>query len=272
MKVIENIVQTKDYLVKSNLPDSDFVINPYTGCPHGCMYCYARFMKRFTNHSEEWGTFIDVKKCSKEINTSRLKNKSVFLSSVTDCYNPFEAKYKVTQNILEQLKDAKCSVSIATKSGLIVRDINLLKQFKDLKAAISVNTLDAEFQQDMDHADSVSKRLLALKELYSQGIYTILFLSPIFPFITDFKKILEETSEYVCEYWFENLNLRGEYKKTILAYISKKYPQYLDDYRKIYVDKNLKYWEVLSDEITDYCRSRKIKYKNYFYHDRLRQN
>ena len=91
----EKEIQVKDYLTKSNLPASDYVINPYVGCPHGCKYCYASFMKRFTGHKEEWGNFIDIKRCDKKINTKKLENKTVFLSSVTDCYNEFEEKYNI---------------------------------------------------------------------------------------------------------------------------------------------------------------------------------
>ena len=61
MEIIEKHIQVNDYLTKSNLPASDYVINPYVGCPHGCKYCYASFMKRFTGHKEDWGTFIDIK-------------------------------------------------------------------------------------------------------------------------------------------------------------------------------------------------------------------
>ena len=99
---MENIVvkeiEVKDYVTKSNLPSSDFVINPYIGCPHGCKYCYARFMKRFTGHQEEWGSFLDIKRCSKKININKIKEKSIFLSSVTDCYNPYEEKYELTRD------------------------------------------------------------------------------------------------------------------------------------------------------------------------------
>ena len=65
MDMIEQKINTKDYLTKSNLPASDYVINPYVGCTHACKYCYARFMKRFTGHKEEWGKFIDIKQCEK---------------------------------------------------------------------------------------------------------------------------------------------------------------------------------------------------------------
>ena len=97
MSIVENKIIVKDLVTKSNLPASDYVINPYVGCPHGCRYCYACFMKRFTGHSEEWGSFIDIKQCDKPISQKKLQGKSVFLSSVTDCYNPFEEKYKITR-------------------------------------------------------------------------------------------------------------------------------------------------------------------------------
>lgn len=68
-------IETSDYLTVSKLPASDYVINPYVGCTRACKYCYACFMKRFTGHDEEWGTFIDVKKCKKPINLKKLRIK-----------------------------------------------------------------------------------------------------------------------------------------------------------------------------------------------------
>ena len=269
MYVREKVIEVNDYLTKSNLPACDFVINPYVGCPNACKYCYACFMKRFTGHNEPWGTFIDVKTCSKKISTKRLQGKSVFLSSVTDCYNKFEEKYKITQDLLRQLLLINCDVTISTKSKLILRDLDLLKQFKSLKVAMSINTLDENFKNDMDNASSISDRFYTLKTLHNKGIYTVLFMSPIFPYITDFKAIIEKSKDFIDEYWFENLNLRGSYKKTILDYISNKYPQYINEYNEIYRNKNMNYWQVLSEEIDKYCIDKKVNYINYFYHDKL---
>ena len=269
MSIIEKEIVTKDLITKSSLPASDYVINPYVGCPHACKYCYARFMKRFTGHTEEWGNFIDIKRCDKTISVKKLYQKSVFISSVTDCYNPFEAKYQVTRNVLEQLKKADCLITISTKSDLILRDIDILKELKNVIVAISINTLDNGFQSDMDNASSITQRIAALKELRKQGIYTVLFMSPIFPYITDYKKIIEATEEFVCEYWFENLNLRGNYKQDILQYISEKYSQYLSGYKDIYNNKNMEYWKQLSADIDSYCAQKNIKYTNYFYHSLL---
>lgn len=262
-------IQVNDYVTKSNLPASDYVINPYVGCPHGCKYCYASFMKRFTGHEEEWGTFIDIKRCEKLINKNKLEGKRVFLSSVTDCYNKYEEEYGLTRNILKQLVDVDCILSISTKSKLILRDLDLLKQMKNLTVSMSINTLDEEFKNDMDNASSIKDRLDTLKKLHENGIRVVLFMSPIFPFITDYKKIIKVSKEYIDEYWFENLNLRGSYKRTILNYIRDKYPQYIKVYEDIYLKNNNSYWENLAENINSFCESEGVKYINYFYHEKL---
>nr|WP_257903839.1 radical SAM protein [Schaedlerella arabinosiphila] len=267
--MVEKEVAVKDLVTKSNLPASDYVINPYVGCPHGCRYCYACFMKRFTNHSEAWGSFIDIKRCDKPISKKKLQGKSVFLSSVTDCYNPFEGKYENTRKILEQLISIDCELNISTKSQLILRDIDLLKQCKNLKVSVSVNTLDEQFKSDMDRASSIGKRLETIETLHENGIYTVLFMSPIFPGITDYKEIIVKTHRFVDEYWFENLNLRGSYKQDILSYIKNAYPQLVELYDEIYVKGNMGFWNNLSVEIEEYCVEHSIKYINYFYHKEL---
>ena len=272
MGIIEKYIEVNDYLTKSNLPASDYVINPYIGCPHGCKYCYASFMKRFTQHKEDWGTFIDIKKCNKKINLKKIEHKRVFLSSVTDCYNEFEEKYELTRSILEQLVNVECELSISTKSKLILRDLDLLKKMKNLTVSMSINTLDESFKNDMDNASSIHDRLNTLKELHKNGIKTVLFMSPIFPYITDFKEIIDVSKDYINEYWFENLNLRGSYKQTIFKYIENKYPNLLDKYDDIYNKKNKNYWINLSKEIDEYCKTNNIKYINYFYHEELVKN
>lgn len=259
----------KDYLTKSNLPDSDYVINPYVGCTHGCKYCYASFMKRFTGHKENWGEFIDIKRCNKLIDLKKISGKNVFLSSVTDCYNQYEKDYCITRNILEQLVNSDCNLSISTKSKLILRDIDLLKQIKNLIVCMSINTLNEKFRSDMDNASTIKERMDTLKELHNNGIYTVLFMSPIFPYITEWKKIIDLTKDYVDEYWFENLNLRGSYKKEILDYIRINYSNLYSDYIDIYLKKNDKYWKELAEKINNYCNQNNINYTNYFYHKEL---
>ena len=103
-------------------------------------------------------------------------------------------------------------------------------------------------------------------------------MSPIFPYITDFKKIIDISADYIDEYWFENLNLRGAYKQVIFNYIEDKYPDLLDKYNEIYNNNNnnnnnnKEYWKKLSQQIEEYCKTNNIKYINYFYHEELVKN
>ena len=107
-------IEVKSVMTKSNLPVADFSVNPYVGCLHGCKYCYASFMKRFTNHPEPWGEFIDVKYWPEIKYAKRYAGKEAFFGSVTYCYQPHEAKYKRTRALREQLQGSGISVSIAT--------------------------------------------------------------------------------------------------------------------------------------------------------------
>ena len=90
-------ITVKDIMTKTNLPVSDFAVNPYVGCTHACKYCYASFMKRFTNHPEPWGEFIDVKNWTPIRDRGQLAGKEAFFCSVTDPYQPHEARFKRTR-------------------------------------------------------------------------------------------------------------------------------------------------------------------------------
>ena len=100
-----NFREAKSIITKSNIPSIDYVINPYTGCQHGCIYCYAEFMIRFTDHKgDKWGQFLDIKTFDlTKIKPERYDGKKVLLSSVTDPYLPLEKKYQNTRKILEKL-------------------------------------------------------------------------------------------------------------------------------------------------------------------------
>ena len=156
-------VEVKNVLTKSNLPVADYAVNPYTGCAHGCKYCYASFMKRFTGHTEPWGCFVDVKFWPEIRNPERYRGKKLFIGSVTDPYQPLEEEYRRTRELLQELQGSGAMISIATKSDLILRDIGLLKSFPDLRVSFSINTLDEGFRRDMDDSVSVERKIRAMK-------------------------------------------------------------------------------------------------------------
>ncbi len=125
-------ITAKSIITKSNLPAADYVINPYTGCTHACIYCYARFMRRFSGHQESWEKFVDIKSNAPALipeKYQKYQGKEVFISSVTDPYQPVEKKYQLTRAILKKLVPLQPLLTIQSKSALIARDIDIFKEF-----------------------------------------------------------------------------------------------------------------------------------------------
>lgn len=241
-------VETKNIMTKSNLPVGGYSVNPYVGCAHGCKYCYASFMKRFTGHTEPWGTFLDIKHWPTIKNPKKYKDQRVVIGSVTDGYLPQEKQIRNTRRILEQLKNSGAEILICTKSDLVLRDIDLLKEMGKVTVSWSINTLDEKFQADMDQAASISHRLEAMKQVYEAGIRTVCFISPVFPGITDFEKIFERVKDQCDLVWLENLNLRGSFKEEILDYIQKCYPHLIPLYDEIYRKGDRSYFRSLENQ------------------------
>ena len=217
-------IEVNNIMTKTNLPVSDYAVNPYVGCTHACKYCYASFMKRFTNHSEPWGEFVDVKSWPEINKPGKYIGKEAFFCSVTDPYQPLEKKYGRTRALLEQLLDTGISISISTKSDLILRDLDLIKQFPNAHVSWSINTLDEKFRKEMDRAVSIVRRLEAMCQFYEAGSQSTCFISPIFPGITEVIEIIERAKHQCNLVWLENLNLRGDYKKRILNWVHEHQP------------------------------------------------
>ena len=241
-------VETKNIMTKSALPVGGYSVNPYVGCTHGCKYCYASFMKRFTGHTEPWGTFLDVKHWPAIKNPQKYKGQRVVIGSVTDGYLPQEAQFQNTRKLLEQLRGSEAEILICTKSDLVIRDIDLLKKLGKVTVSWSINTLDEGFKNDMDNAVSIKRRLDAMKQVYDAGIRTVCFIAPVFPGITDFEAIFHQVRNQCDLIWLENLNLRGGFKKDILDYIRKKYPDLVPLYDVIYNKGDRSYFCGLEDQ------------------------
>lgn len=285
--MIINKINVNSVMTKSSLPVGGYSVNPYVGCPHACKYCYASFMKRFTGHIEDWGTFLDVKYWEPITNPKKYANQLAVIGSVTDGYNLYEEQFGRTRALLEELKDSDAKIMICTKSDLVVRDLDILTQMKDVTVSWSINTLDESFQSDMDEAVSIKRRLAAMKKIYEAGIRTVCFVSPIFPEITDIPAIIERVKNQCDFIWLENLNLRGTFKPTIMKYIEEKHADLLPLYKQIYSKGDKTYWKALEAFIENYTTEHGLPYINnylpdgrsekgkptvinYFYHKEIR--
>jgi DNA repair photolyase len=179
----------------------NYVINPYVGCQHGCHYCYARFMKRFSGHTEPWGGFADIKINAADLlqaEINRKKRGTVWVSGLCDPYQPLEADYKLTRKCLEILTDNNWPVVIQTRSSLILRDIDILRRAKDLEAGLTITTADDDIRRLFEpNAPPVKERLSTLDELHRSGVKTYAMIAPILPGAETLPNALEGKVNYI---------------------------------------------------------------------------
>ena len=198
----------------------------------------------------------------------KYKNKSIMISSVTDPYQPAERKYQLMRGILEKLILLEPDLCVMTKSDLITRDIDLLKQFKKCIAGVSLSLLDDKIRKEVElFASSIERRINTVKELKKAGIQTFIFISPIFPYLTDWQGIIAKTKNYVDEFWFENLNLYPNLRYNIFKWLRNHHPELIKRYREIYFIKN-DYWRNIEKEIEDYGKQNNLSFKIYFHHQK----
>lgn len=185
-------IQAKSILTRSNLPDVDYVANPYVGCQFGCLYCYATFMGRFVGQPRDsWGQYVYAKVNAVELAREQLsrwgekrRRSRILLSSVTDPYQGVEKRYRLTHGILEALVEARYpgQVSILTKSPMVLRDVDLLQQIPQFEVGLTVTTTDNTLSRLLEvRAPLASRRLSTLKALCAAGIPTYAFIGPLLP-------------------------------------------------------------------------------------------
>jgi len=183
MKVRE--IFAKTVLTRTAISGFDYCLNPYVGCGHGCRYCYASFMKRFTGHKEPWGEFIDVKVNAPSLLKNQLKRAKpgiVAISTVTDPYQPIEKTYKITRGCLEALLDKQFPVNLLTRSPLCLRDIDLFKRFKKIEVGLTVTTHDEAMKKLFEPCSpSIPSRIRALETLRQERVRTYAFIGPLLP-------------------------------------------------------------------------------------------
>ena len=252
----------------SKIPGLDYTVNPYLGCWHGCVYCYARYMTKFSKSKYQWGEFVDVKINAPEIlkrDLFGLKKGLVSLSTVTDPYQVPERKYRLTRRILEDLAESNFSVSILTKSNLILRDIDILKKFnrKNLEVGFSITTVDENIRKHFEpNAPSIKDRINALKKLSEEGIKTWVFIAPVLPYISEktISDLLNEIKHSVDYIMLDKLNIKSGNWYGIVKVLKKYYPFLFQKWKDVLFSKDNKrrYYNDLHSRIAGYCENNSI--------------
>ena len=190
--------RSQTVIARNDSPDVGFdaSLNPYRGCEHGCIYCYARPTHEFLGFSAglDFESKIMVKADApellrKELSSPKWQPQTIFMSGVTDCYQPVERKLKLTRRCLEVLAEFRNPVFIVTKNQLVTRDLDLLAELARHRAVavwLSITTLDSDLRKIMEPRTSPPvARLAALRELAAAGIPVGVNVAPIIPGLTD---------------------------------------------------------------------------------------
>lgn len=226
-------VKAKEIFTRTKLPGTKWAINQYVGCQHACLYCYAKFISRWRpGNYGRWGSWVEAKMNAPELVKGRYIDGWVYMSSISDPYQPVEKELKLTGSILENL-DKRTKLAIQTKSDLVLRDIDLLKEFKTIQVGLTINSLSGKAKKIFEpFSPSNEARVKALKTLKENGIETYTFVSPIIPGLINLKDVIRKTKAFTDSYWFEFINIRGAGKE-FMNVLKKKFPKSYD----ILIDK-----------------------------------
>lgn len=249
----------------------DYSINPYYGCSFNCVYCYIKGSKY---GREEFGIKINAPEIlEKEIRIRARKREYGFIviSSSTEPYMPIEKDYKITRKLLKIIAKYRFPVNVATKSTLVLRDIDLLKEIdknsilpKDLKGmrkavvSFSISTLDEKLAKIVEPmAPPPSKRLETMKKCKEEGLFAGICYIPVLPFLSDSEEQIEEMIKIAKEYGADfvligGLTLNNAYYK----FLEKHFPDLVPKYKELNQKAYLMKLEKLANEL---CRKYKIK-------------
>jgi DNA repair photolyase len=209
-KTIIHVEQARSIISRNDSPDLRFdqSLNPYRGCEHGCIYCYARPSHAYVNLSPgiDFETQLFAKRNAAELLRKEISKKNYVPSPInfganTDPYQPIERDEKITRACLEVLLEANHPLTIVTKNALILRDLDLLEQFARKKLVtvfVSISQLDNELTRILEpRASAPANRLRAVRTLSDTGVPTCVLVAPIIPFINDefIERVLDASKE-----------------------------------------------------------------------------
>jgi DNA repair photolyase len=220
MDVLE--IKAKSALVRSKIPGVDYVINPYLGCGHGCRYCYAVFMRKYSHHPQSaWGSFVEPKTSIAAVLNDELRRKKrqgrALLSSVCDPYQPLEARYRLTRACLEALREWGWGIDILTRSPLVTRDLDILAATPGVRVGFSIPTDNDEVRKVLEpNAPPIGARLSALKKVHAAGVPTWVFIAPMLPMNP--ARLIEAVAPHIEHLLADPLNYRNQVKAIFLKH------------------------------------------------------
>jgi len=220
---------------------SDYCLNCYTGCAHGCVYCYARFMQRFHPHPEPWGEFVDVKVNAVEAlerQLRRTKPGEVFVSSACDGWQPIEAERRLTRQCCAMLVAHGFQVHVLTKSALVLRDLDILAG-RNAQVGITITTLDERLRTLWEPISSnVEERWRVVEQARGAGLKTAVMFGPLLPFLSDDQTSLDLMLQRAADLaidtiWVDALNPRPKVWPAVAELLRANFPDLRERYGRL---------------------------------------
>src|SRR5829696_4919686 len=249
-------------------------LNPYAGCAHACVYCYARSHYALAGHGEpgrEFETRILVKTnfaevLRRELGRPRWTFETVAVGTVTDCYQPAEGRFRITRAALEALRDVANPLGMVTKSPLVLRDLDILAPLAraaKVRVFFTITTVDLSLWRTLEPGTANPfKRLEVMRRLNEAGVPSGVLLAPILPGITDSTASLEAVAEAAADHnaaflGTSTLRLAPVVKQEYLGFVDGAYPDLLPRYERAYVGSNApRDYQRALDERVERIRSR----------------
>lgn len=232
MKFVE--YETKTAISKSNLPELDYAVNPYSGCQHRCIYCFAIDFTNMAEARDNWGDVVYVKRNLVEVLHRQIKGMRrgiVGISSVTDAYQPAEAIYQLTRNALSILLENGFRVTVQTKSPLAARDLDIFSRYrKTIDVGVTLTTLDREKALQIEtRTPAPASRVRLLERLHGGGVKTWIFIGPIIRGFNDSPDEISEIIEIARETDSRVIyDFYSQYKNSS-AFMKREFTHYSDD-------------------------------------------
>jgi len=257
-------IKCKTIINPSGIEGVDYAVNPYIGCAHSCVYCFARFMTRWYHKGEKWGSFVDVKKNAVECMKREAKEKHgiILFSSVTDPYQPIERKRRLTRSLLKTLREYDPPLRILTKSGLVVRDLDIIGEFTKPEVGLTITSGNEEVRRRFEpNASPIRDRLEALEKYSEVGIPTYAFLGPLLPYLSEagIETLLNSLADKVNRVIVDRLHIKAGNWKPIEETLSKYYPSLVVEFKKA-SESDSGYYEELRYKMKRLLDARAIPY------------
>lgn len=246
-------IEAKSILNRVRGMPFEWSINPYRGCMHRCVFCYARRTHWFLDRDgvTEWGSTIYVKinaaaVLRRELTRPRPSGFEVCVGTATDPYQPLEGTYRITRAVFAELARARTPVHLITRSPLVVRDIDVLTELAaraSFSVGISIPTLDAKLAKEIEPTVAPpAKRLFAVQSLAAKGLRVGVAVAPVLPGLTDdpgtLGRVLRAARDCGATFaWHNVLNLGDITREAYFGFLREEHPRLVALYESLYAGK-----------------------------------